>query len=80
VFLLPKNYGIILVNTKMVMEDYDYIARLWGEFKLIPKATLISARKYDEILAYSAAANLKVGMYKNGASQMAMKYKRTFKI
>ena len=65
----------------VIMEDYDYIARLWkaGTFKLVPKATLISARKYDENSWLRVQlANLKiVRMYKNGASQIAMinKYK-----
>lgn len=64
-----------------IMEDYDFIARLWreGNFKLIPKATLISARKYEQNSWLTVQlANLKiVRMYKNGASQMAMvtKYK-----
>jgi hypothetical protein len=64
-----------------IMEDYDYIARLWklGVFTLIPKSTLISARKYDQNSWLTVQlANLKVvRMYKNGASQMAMiaKYK-----
>lgn len=69
-------------NEEMViMEDYDYIARLWklGVFTLIPKATLISARKYEQNSWLTVQlANLKVvKMYKNGASQMAMvaKYK-----
>jgi rSAM/selenodomain-associated transferase 2 len=60
----------------LIMEDYDYIARLWkrGVFTLIPKATIISARKYDENSWLTVQlANLKVvRMYKNGASQMAM--------
>jgi rSAM/selenodomain-associated transferase 2 len=65
----------------VIMEDYDYIARLWkqGSFKLIPKATIISARKYEENSWLTVQlANLQVvRMYKNGASQMAMiaKYK-----
>jgi rSAM/selenodomain-associated transferase 2 len=65
----------------VIMEDYDYIARLWkeGTFKLIPKATLISARKYDENSWLTVQlANLQiVRMYKKGASQIAMinKYK-----
>jgi rSAM/selenodomain-associated transferase 2 len=65
----------------VIMEDYDYIARLWklGVFTLIPKSTLISARKYDQNSWLTVQlANLKVvRMYKNGASQMAMiaKYK-----
>lgn len=64
-----------------IMEDYDYIARLWnaGNFKLIPMATLISARKYEQNSWLTVQlANLKiVRMYKKGASQMAMvtKYK-----
>jgi hypothetical protein len=62
-----------------IMEDYDYIARLWkqGSFTLIPKATLISARKYDENSWLTVQlANLKiVRMYKNGASQMDMVHK-----
>jgi rSAM/selenodomain-associated transferase 2 len=65
----------------VIMEDYDYIARLWkqGTFTLIPKATLISARKYEENSWLTVQlANLEVvRMYKNGASQMEMitKYK-----
>lgn len=65
----------------LIMEDYDFIARLWqqGPFKLIPKSTLVSARKYDENSWMRVQlANLKiVKMYKNGASQVAMiaKYK-----
>ena len=65
----------------LIMEDYDYIARLWseGNFKLIPKATLISARKYKQNSWLTVQlANLKiVNMYKNGASQrdMIAKYK-----
>lgn len=65
----------------LIMEDYDFIARLWnqGNFKLIPKATLISARKYNENSWLTVQlANLKiVRMYKKGASQMDMvtKYK-----
>lgn len=65
----------------VIMEDYDFIARLWklGLFTLIPQATLISARKYDENSWLTVQlANLKViRMYKNGASQLAMinKYK-----
>tara|TARA_R110002124_G_scaffold286038_2_gene465741 strand:+ start:168 stop:872 length:705 start_codon:yes stop_codon:yes gene_type:complete len=65
----------------VIMEDYDFIARLWtqGKFKLIPKATIVSARKYEQNSWLTVQlANLKVvRMYKNGASQMAMiaKYK-----
>ena len=59
-----------------IMEDYDYIARLWkkANFKLIPKATLVSARKYEENSWITVQlANLKiVSMYKKGASQTDM--------
>lgn len=59
-----------------IMEDYDFIARIWeqGKFKLIPKATTVSARKYSENTWLTVQlANLKiVRMYKNGASQMDM--------
>jgi hypothetical protein len=53
---------------------------LWEtRFTLIPKATLISARKYEENSWLTVQlANLEVvRMYKNGASQMEMitKYK-----
>ncbi|WP_026976469.1 TIGR04283 family arsenosugar biosynthesis glycosyltransferase [Flavobacterium tegetincola] len=64
-----------------IMEDYDFIQRLWerGNFKLIPKSTLISARKYEQNSYLTVQlANLKiVKMYKKGASQNAMvsKYK-----
>ena len=64
-----------------IMEDYDFIARLWhaGNFKLIPKPTLISARKYEQNSWLTVQlANLKiVRMYKKGASQIDMvtKYK-----
>ena len=64
-----------------IMEDYDFIARLWneGNFKLIPKPTLISARKYQQNSWLTVQlANLKiVRMYKKGASQIDMvtKYK-----
>jgi rSAM/selenodomain-associated transferase 2 len=83
VFVAKKLWNYIgeYKEEMVIMEDYDYIARLWklGEFKLIPKATLISARKYDENSWLTVQlANLKVvRMYKNGASQMAMiaKYK-----
>ena len=64
-------------NEKMlIMEDYDFLERIWnkGKFKLIPKSTLVSARKYDENSWLRVQlANLKVvKMYKNGASQDAM--------
>ena len=59
-----------------IMEDYDYLERLWKKaaFKLIPKATLVSARKY-EVNSWLTVqlANLKiVNMYKKGASQADM--------
>nr|WP_309756973.1 TIGR04283 family arsenosugar biosynthesis glycosyltransferase [Flavobacterium sp.] len=59
-----------------IMEDYDYLERLWknATFKLIPKATLVSARKYEENSWLTVQlANLKiVKMYKKGASQSDM--------
>lgn len=59
-----------------IMEDYDFIARIWeqGKFKLIPKATMVSARKYtDNTWLTVQLANLKiVRMYKKGASQTDM--------
>lgn len=66
----------------LIMEDYDFIARLWqkGNFKLVPKPTLISARKYEQNSYLTVQlANLKiVKMYKSGASQkeMVSKYKQ----
>lgn len=65
----------------LIMEDYDFLSRIWaqGKFKLIPKATLVSARKYEDNSWLTVQlANLKiVKMYKKGASQTAMltKYK-----
>ncbi len=60
----------------LIMEDYDFLERIWkqGKFKLIPKATLVSARKYDENSWLRVQlANLKiVKMYRNGASQEEM--------
>lgn len=59
-----------------IMEDYDYLERLWknATFKLIPKPTLVSARKYEENSWLTVQlANLKiVKMYKKGASQSDM--------
>ena len=59
-----------------IMEDYEYLERLWKKatFKLIPKATLVSARKYEENSWLTVQlANLKiVKMYKKGASQSDM--------
>lgn len=65
----------------LIMEDYDFIERIRkaGKFKLVPKATLISPRKYLQNSYLTVQlANLKiVNMYKNGASQedMVNKYK-----
>lgn len=60
----------------LIMEDYDFLERIWkqGKFKLIPKATLVSARKYDENSWLRVQlANLKiVKMYRTGASQEEM--------
>lgn len=60
----------------LIMEDYDFLERIWkaGKFVLIPKATLISARKYDNNSWLRVQlANLKVvRMYRKGASQQAM--------
>ncbi len=60
----------------LIMEDYDFLARIWsvGHFKLIPKDTIVSARKYDtNSWLRVQLANLKVvRMYRRGASQQAM--------
>lgn len=60
----------------LIMEDYDFLARIWseGRFKLIPKDTIVSARKYDtNSWLRVQLANLKVvRMYRRGASQQAM--------
>ena len=59
-----------------IMEDYDFLARIWksGRFKLIPKSTIVSARKYDtNSWLRVQLANLKVvRMYRRGASQQEM--------
>lgn len=66
----------------LIMEDYDFLERIWkkGNFKLIQKGTLVSARKYDNNSWLEVQlANLKaVRMYKKGASQKDMidTYKR----
>ncbi len=66
----------------LIMEDYDFLAKLFGtgNFKLIPKSTLISARKYEQnsYLTVQKANFTVVKMYKNGASQdqMISTYKR----
>ena len=63
-------------NEMLIMEDYDFLARIrkQGKFKLFNKATVFSARKYDENSWLSVQkANLKiVRMYKNGKSQQEM--------
>jgi rSAM/selenodomain-associated transferase 2 len=60
----------------LIMEDYDFLARIWqkGRFKLIPKATVVSARKYDaNSWLRVQLANLKVvRMYRRGATQQDM--------
>ena len=60
----------------LIMEDYDFLKRIYtsGNFKLIQKPTLVSARKYsDNSWLTVQLANLKViKMYKKGASQMEM--------
>ena len=63
-------------NEMLIMEDYDFLARIrkQGRFKLFNKATIFSARKYDENSWLKVQkANLKiVRMYKNGKSQKEM--------
>lgn len=60
----------------LIMEDYDFLARIWkaGRFRLIPKDTIVSARKYDtNSWLRVQLANLKVvRMYRRGASQQEM--------
>ena len=69
-------------NEMLIMEDYDFLERIrkQGRFKLFNKATLFSARKYDENSWLAVQkANLKiVRMYKKGKSQQEMldTYKR----
>ena len=69
-------------NEMLIMEDYDFLARIrkHGKFKLFNKATVFSARKYDENSWLKVQkANLKVvRMYKKGCSQQEMldTYKR----
>lgn len=66
----------------LIMEDYDFLSRLWaiGRFKLIPKGTLVSARKYEDNswLRVQLANYNVVKMYRNGATQQDMidTYKR----
>jgi hypothetical protein len=57
--LLPKNYGIILVNTKkkmVIMEDYDYIARLWKLVCINSQSYANFSPKIRRVLAYSLAS------------------------
>lgn len=60
----------------LIMEDYDFLQRIkeQGKFKLIPKPTMVSARKYDENswLRVQLANYKVVKMYRNGASQEDM--------
>ena len=59
-----------------IMEDYDFLRRLWqsGRFRLIPKSTIVSARKYaNNSWLKVQIANLRVvRMYRKGASQQSM--------
>ncbi len=60
----------------LIMEDYDFLKRIFktGKFKLVPKETIVSSRKYDKNTWLQVQlANLKiVKMYNNGASQNDM--------
>lgn len=60
----------------LIMEDYDFLARIRsaGRFKLVPKYTVGSARKYDtNSWLQVQLANLKVvRLYRRGASQQQM--------
>jgi rSAM/selenodomain-associated transferase 2 len=64
-----------------IMEEFEFSARARkkGKYKIIPKAVLISARKYttNSWLTVQKANYKIVSMYKQGASQqeMATKYK-----
>ena len=59
-----------------IMEDYEFLQRIWnaGKFKLHPKSTIVSARKYDEATWLQVQlANLKVvRMWRAGAGQQEM--------
>lgn len=69
-------------NEMLIMEDYDFLERIrkHGKFKLFNKATVFSARKYDENswLKVQKANLAIVRMYKKGSSQKDMldTYKR----
>lgn len=60
----------------LIMEDYDFLhkIRTQGRFRLVPKSTLVSARKYDHNSWLKVMlANVKVvQLYKKGASQEQM--------
>lgn len=59
-----------------IMEDYEFLQRIWaeGKFRLHPKSTVVSARKYDEATWLQVQlANLKVvRMWRRGAGQQEM--------
>ena len=59
-----------------IMEDYNIVvrAKARGKYKIMPKAALVSARKYDtnSWLKVQRANYTIVRMYKKGASQQAM--------
>lgn len=63
-------------NEMLIMEDYDFLARIrkLGKFKLFNKATLFSARKYEQNTWLEVQkANLTiVRMYRKGKSQQEM--------
>lgn len=63
-------------NDMLIMEDYDFLARIRkeGKFKLFNKATVFSARKYDDNswLKVQKANLTIVRMYKKGCSQQEM--------
>jgi rSAM/selenodomain-associated transferase 2 len=81
--LFDKTGGF--VASMKIMEEYEYTqrARKEGRYKIFPKATLISARKYDTNTWWQVQmANRKiVKMYKKGAGQdeMVNMYKRMLK-
>lgn len=60
----------------LIMEDYEFLDRIMrnGKFRLVPKYTIGSARKYDQNTWLSVQlANLKViRMFRKGASQKDM--------
>lgn len=60
----------------LIMEDYDFLKKIRrkGNFRLIPKSTLVSARKYyTNSWLRVMRANIKVvSMYRKGASQQEL--------